>query len=118
MEPGEESSFRPLRFNRDLKFEPIIHHIGSGEFQGGKTSKMSGEMSGEILTLIKQNASIIIPELAKQTGVTERTIERKIQKLQQDGLLKRLGPNKGGRWEVIENKKEKQITSKLSGVKK
>ena len=79
---------------------------------------MSGEMSGEILTLIKQNASIIIPELAKQTGVTERTIERKIQKLQRDGLLKRLGPNKGGRWKVIENKKEKQITSKLSGAKK
>ncbi|MCX6582772.1 MAG: hypothetical protein NT166_21560 [Candidatus Aminicenantes bacterium] len=56
--------------------------------------------------------------MAKQIGVTKRSIERNIQKLQQNELLKRLGPDKGGRWEVIENKKEKQITSKLSGVKK
>ncbi len=72
-----------------------------------KTLKSSGKSSektsGKILALIKQNLLITIPELAKQTGVTERSIERNIQKLQRDELLKRLGSAKGGHWKVIEN---------------
>jgi ATP-dependent DNA helicase RecG len=28
-------------------------------------------------------------------------VERNIKKLQEKGLLKRVGPDKGGRWEVI-----------------
>jgi predicted HTH transcriptional regulator len=33
-------------------------------------------------------------------GKSERSIERNIKKLQQDGLLKRTGGRKGGHWEV------------------
>jgi predicted HTH transcriptional regulator len=33
--------------------------------------------------------------------VTERSIERNIRKLQDQGLLRRIGPAKGGYWEVI-----------------
>lgn len=66
--------------------------------------KSSEKTSVKILTHIKQNVFITIPELAKQIGVTKRSIERNIQKLQQDELLKRVGPDKGGRWEVIESK--------------
>ena len=71
-----------------------------------KTLKSSGKSSEKtsvkILALIKKNSLITIPELAKQTGVTERSVERNIQKLQRDERLKRLGPAKGGHWKVIE----------------
>ncbi len=33
-------------------------------------------------------------------GVTERSIERNIQKLQKEGKLKRIGIAKGGHWQV------------------
>lgn len=69
--------------------------------------KMSVKMSVKILSLIKGNSVVTIPELADKIGVTTRTIERYVQKLQQDNLLIRIGPDKGGHWEVVENKNDK-----------
>jgi ATP-dependent DNA helicase RecG len=60
-----------------------------------------GKTSGKILQEIEKNDTITIPELASLIGVTERSIERNIQKLQSDGLLRRTGSRKEGRWEVI-----------------
>jgi ATP-dependent DNA helicase RecG len=57
----------------------------------------SPKTSGKILDAIRQNDEITIPELALLFGVTERSIERNIQKLQIDGRLHRIGPAKGGR---------------------
>ena len=65
------------------------------------SGKMSGKTSGKIIELILQNASITIPEMALKIGITERSIERNIQKLQTEGKLKRIGPAKGGYWQVI-----------------
>jgi predicted HTH transcriptional regulator len=58
--------------------------------------------SGKILDILKRNEHLTIPELAGVTGVTERSIERNIRKLQDQGLLRRIGPAKGGHWRVIE----------------
>jgi ATP-dependent DNA helicase RecG len=43
-----------------------------------------------------------IPELAEALGITTRGVEKQIAKLRQDGRLRRVGPAKGGHWEVIE----------------
>ena len=64
--------------------------------------KTSGKTSGKIIELILQNASITIPEMASKIGITERSIERNIRKLQTEGKLKRIGPAKGGHWVVKE----------------
>ena len=67
----------------------------------GKTSgKTSGETSGKILAALKQDGNLTIPELASFIGVTKRSIERNIKKLQEQGRLRRIGPAKGGHWEV------------------
>ena len=58
--------------------------------------------SGKIIELILQNASITIPEMASKIGITERSIERNIRKLQAEGKFKRIGPAKGGHWVVRE----------------
>jgi len=51
---------------------------------------------------LKEDEHLTIPELARLIGVTERSIERNIRKLQEQGLLRRVGPAKGGHWKVIE----------------
>jgi len=56
------------------------------------------------LELIKQNGSSTILELARETGLSEPGIKKHLRKLQEQGLLKRVGPDKGGHWEVIDNK--------------
>jgi predicted HTH transcriptional regulator len=40
--------------------------------------------------------------MASKIGITERSIERNIRKLQTEGKLKRIGPAKGGYWVVKE----------------
>jgi len=42
-----------------------------------------------------------IPELAGALGITTRGVEKQIAKLRQDGRLRRVGPAKGGHWEMI-----------------
>jgi ATP-dependent DNA helicase RecG len=73
----------------------------SGKSSEKSSGKTSGKMSGKILALIKENRYITIPELSEKIGVTERTIERNLQKLQDEHFLKRVGGAKGGHWEVI-----------------
>ncbi len=71
----------------------------SNHNQSVKTSEKTSE---KILELINSNNQITIPELAGEIGMTERSIERNIQKLQQNGKLVSVGPAKGGYWKIIE----------------
>ena len=71
----------------------------------GKRRESVGKTSRKILDACQKNKGITIPEIAALAGVTERSIERNIQKLQADGLLRRVGGRKEGYWEVLEEKK-------------
>lgn len=66
-----------------------------------KLEKTSGKTSGEIIKEIENNPYISIPELATYIGLTERSIERNINKLKKDGVIERVGPAKGGYWRII-----------------
>ncbi|MCB0518525.1 MAG: putative DNA binding domain-containing protein [Lewinellaceae bacterium] len=69
----------------------------------GKTSeKMSGKVPEKILALVSRDAKITIALLSNEIGVTERTIERNLKKLQEENRIKRIGPDKGGHWEIME----------------
>lgn len=65
------------------------------------SGKTSGKTSGKILDALKQDRELTIPELAGLIGVSERSIERNIRKLQEQGRLRRIGPAKGGHWEIL-----------------
>jgi len=65
------------------------------------SGKTSVKTSDKILGELSLNSSMTIPELAEKVGVTARSIERNLKKLQDEGRLRRIGPAKGGHWEVI-----------------
>ena len=81
-------------------FTATVHrHQGvDAKLVGGKTS---GKTSGKILAAVRQTPHVTIPDLAALIGVTERSVERNLQKLQNEGLLRRIGPAKGGHWEIL-----------------
>lgn len=56
-----------------------------------------------ILEEMKKNTSITTTDLAQIFHVTRRTIHRDIDLLKQKGRLTRIGPDKGGHWQVNEN---------------
>ncbi len=64
--------------------------------------KNSVKTEDKILELMRENSLITISEVAKALEITTRAIEKQIAGLQKNGRLKRIGPAKGGRWEVVE----------------
>ena len=39
--------------------------------------------------------------LARRTGITPKAVEKQIARLKADGILERIGPDKGGRWHIV-----------------
>jgi len=68
-----------------------------------KTREKSSEKSSEkIVGLIRENPFISAEEISRKIGITSRAVEKSIAKLKEGGVLKRIGPDKGGHWEVID----------------
>lgn len=55
-----------------------------------------------ILRLIHCNKRISIREMAREVGISTTAIDKNLTKLKNKGILRRVGPDKGGHWEVIE----------------
>jgi ATP-dependent DNA helicase RecG len=63
--------------------------------------KSSGKTEERIIRLLSVNGKLTIPELADTLGITTRAVEKQIAGLRGQGRLRRVGPAKGGRWEVV-----------------
>ena len=59
----------------------------------------------KIIQLILANPLITARQLEEETGLTRRGVEWNIKKLKEDGILERIGPDKGGYWQIITDKK-------------
>ena len=73
-----------------------------------KVSGRLGEKVGEnqkttqkILGEIKQNPYVTRKQLSETIGITEDGIKFHLNHMKKAGLLKRVGPDKGGHWEVV-----------------
>ncbi len=60
------------------------------------------ESQRKILDFIKKSPAISKKELADKVGISTTAIDKNIGQLKKKGLLKRMGPDKGGHWEIIE----------------
>ena len=68
----------------------------------GTSQKSSQKNSQKIVDLIKGRPEITTTEMAEIIGLTRRSIVNITNKLQEEGVIRRVGPDKGGHWEVIE----------------
>ena len=66
------------------------------------SGNVSVKTSVKILALIGENGLVTIPELATSIGISRRSIERNLKKLQAEQRLSRIGPANGGYWKVSE----------------
>ena len=55
----------------------------------------------KILTEIVKKQTLTASELEIIVGISQRKIKENISKLKEKGILKRIGPGKGGHWQVI-----------------
>lgn len=56
----------------------------------------------KIIALLSQDNSLSAAALAERIGITPKAVEKHIAKMKAEGILKRIGPDKGGHWQVVE----------------
>ena len=63
----------------------------------------SQKSSQKIIDLIASNPSVTTQELADSLGISRRSIAKAVAKLQKNGIIRRVGPDKGGYWQIVKN---------------
>jgi ATP-dependent DNA helicase RecG len=53
--------------------------------------------------LIKENPKISREQLSKKLNINPLAVQRHIEKLKEKSVLERVGPDKGGYWEIKED---------------
>ena len=95
-----------------VEFPFPAKQIEAGEQAGGLTGEEWGEKWGEkwgpsalekrrkIAETMMRNPRVTIIQLAKKLGMGTTAIENHLKVMREQGCIKRVGPAKGGRWEV------------------
>lgn len=64
-----------------------------------------GESEEKILHLLIANKFATINIIAQSIGISTTAVEKNLIKLKGKGLLRRIGPDKGGHWEIVVEKR-------------
>ncbi len=82
--------------------EGAVDEKAAGEAVQKTVVKSRVKSRVKILELMMQNPEITIPQIAEETDLSVKGVEKAIKILKEEGRLKRIGPDKGGHWEVLE----------------
>ena len=69
---------------------------------GEKSREKSRE---KIINIIRNNPTVTQLELSNMLKISPKAIEKHIKNLREDGIIRRVGPDNGGHWEVTNDKK-------------
>ena len=58
-------------------------------------------MRGSIVKIIWKNPRATAQSISKEVGIAPRNVQEHLKYLQEAGILRRIGPDKGGHWEVL-----------------
>ena len=87
----------------EFMLEVILRTIkAKGELKGREKSreKSRGKSREKILSLFRSNPTLTQSSLARHLGLSVKAIEKNIRILKDAQRLRRIGPDKGGHWEV------------------
>ena len=101
----ERTNFIKLSAAGQTTTETIIQKTSqetSQETPQETSQKTSQKTPQKIIELIRNNPYISTQEMADIIGIDRRNITRNLRGLYDRGVLRRVGPDKGGHWEIIE----------------
>ncbi len=97
---SEEFLFTWKLYRKNDQAHPFSGVGGENRLVEGLVERLV-ESQRKIMGFIKANPRISKRELSDKVGISTTAIDKNINKLKDKGLLKRIGPDKGGHWEVI-----------------
>ena len=65
-----------------------------------KTVEKTTRTVEKILKILSNTPFITVREMFEILGLSRRGVEEQIKSLKQKGVIRRIGPDKGGHWEV------------------
>ena len=90
-------------FSTTLKMFPLKIWEDVSEKSKEKSKEKNLKSKEKILNLIHQNPSITTKELAEMIRLSIAGIEKNLRQMKENNQIRRVGPDKGGYWEVIAN---------------
>jgi len=95
-----DAGLKTPEFDTNGFFRAIFHR--SPEFSLATTTQKKAQKSTQkILKILMQNGFVTRAALAQKTGLSDGGIKKQLEKMQKEGVLRRVGPDKGGHWEVL-----------------
>ena len=72
-------------------------------FQMLKATRKSDQTDQKkrIIEMLKSNPNIARSEIAQVLGIHDSSVKRRLDSLVSEGKIRRVGPDKGGYWEVL-----------------
>lgn len=94
-----------ILFKTDEEYVSEMAKIKTGSF--GEESQESSvktalKSSEKIFAMIKLNPNVTTSEMVLTLGISERAVFKQIKLLKEANRIRRVGPDKGGHWEIIE----------------
>ena len=102
-ESDDSSPFCEFMFSEHVKnLEKEIENYKESLDGSQKSSQKNSQKSSQkIIERMAENPAVTTQTLADELGVSRRTIAKHVKLLQSKGIVKRVGPDKGGHWEVL-----------------
>ena len=99
----KEPHFEMTNFFRAIFYRNPEYSLKSVREEGIQkgVQKSIQKSAQKILGIIRLNKYTTRAELAQQLRLSESGVKKQLRKLQRDGLLRRIGPDKGGHWKAI-----------------
>jgi ATP-dependent DNA helicase RecG len=102
-----EAGLREPKFETDSFFHAVFYRPEGATAQSVQTTTQkttqdaTQKTTQKILDLIARNPEITRQNLAEETGISDNGVKYHLRKMQGKGLIRRVGPDKGGHWEVV-----------------
>ena len=87
--------------NKYFNGSSLVREKLDGAFYSSGKNKF-GKTSERIFHHLKLDPNITISILAEELGISTRAVEKQLAGLKKANRIRRIGPNKGGYWEVME----------------
>ena len=87
----------------------IDQFIRSTSEEGGQKTAIVDRKGGQktrdaILDMIIKNAKVTSTQMAESLGINRSAVSKHLKKMQDAGIIRRVGPDKGGHWAIVETK--------------
>lgn len=79
-------------------FQTFLMNVLTSQLGHGEKKEKSRDA---IIRLLKENKYLTAEKLSAEIGISKKAVEQSISRMKADGILKRVGPDKSGFWEIV-----------------